>query len=329
VLVPARDESTTIGACLESVTGQGPSLLEVLVYDDRSADETAAIVETWGIRDPRVRLVRGGHLPPGWFGKPHACMQLAEQAGGEWLLFLDADARLQPAALERLIHEARRRQLTLLSPWPALQMVSLWEQLLMPVLNLVVFTLFPAPLSLVRGDASLGLAHGACILARRDTYRRLGGHALVRNEIFEDSRLAQRWRARGERALCLDGQAVVSVRMYRTPAEIWHGFQKNLYPAFARETSFWAFLLVHLLVFVAPLITLMAAPSTTAALAVAGGVLMRLLLAVRFRHPLWSAWLQPIATCVMVGIALLSRRRYAHGGVEWKGRRYTRRGVAA
>jgi chlorobactene glucosyltransferase len=329
VLIPARDESGTIAACLERVIGQGPSLLEVLVYDDRSADGTGAIVDTWRARDPRVRLVRGGDLPAGWFGKPHACMRLAEQARGEWLLFLDADARLQPRALDRLVQEARRRRLTLLSPWPALMMLSRWEQLLMPVLNLVVLSLYPAPLSLLRQDPSLGLAHGACILARRDTYFRLGGHAMVRTELFEDSRLAQRWRGQGERALCLDGQHLVSVRMYSTLLEIRRGFEKNLYPAFEREASFWSFLGLHVLVFVAPVLMLIAAPSVAAGLALGAGVLMRLLLALRFGHPIWSVWLQPMATCVMVGIALASRRRYRHGGVEWKGRRYTRDGAAA
>ena len=330
VLVPARDEAPTIGGCLDSVLAQGPPLCEVVVYDDRSADDTAAQVERKAERDTRVRLLKGGDLPPGWCGKPHACQRLADEANGEWLLFLDADARLYPEAISRLLEEASRRHVTLLSAWPGLALGSAWERLLMPVLNLVVFTLYPAPLSLRRGDPSLGLAHGACILVHRETYLRLGGHAMVQDQLFEDSRLAQAWRARGERSLCLDGQSVVSVRMYSAVGEIWRGFQKNFYPAFRRETSFWAFLSLHASTFVLPVVLVLMAPSPVTLAAAAAGILMRLVLAVRFRHPLWSAFFQPVAALVMIGIALTSRARYRAGaGVEWKGRRYSARGEVA
>lgn len=327
VLIPARDESPTILGCLESVVVQGAIVGEVLVYDDRSTDDTAARVEEFRRRDPRVRVVPGLELPPGWCGKPHACQRLAEQARGEWLLFLDADARLRRDAVSRLIAEAEQRRLTLLSAWPSLELVSLPERLLMPLLNLVVFTLFPAPLSLVRNDPALGLAHGACLLVRGDRYRELGGHGLVRAELFEDSRLAQAWRRSGERGLCLDGASVVDVRMYSSLGEIWRGFQKNFYPAFKHEVNFWGFLGLHAASFVVPVVLVAIAPTAVSAAAFASGVAVRLLLAARFGHPLWSTLLHPLATVVMIGIAVTSRSRYrARSGVEWKGRRYGRRG---
>src|SRR5689334_13592030 len=203
VLIPARDEEANIAACLDSVLRQTATVGEVLVYDDHSTDDTARIVREVAARDSRVRLIEASALPEGWCGKTFACAQLAANARGEWLLFIDADARLSDGAANALIEAATERQVTLLSAWPALVMESFWERALMPVLNYVVFTLFPAPLSLTRDDASLGLAHGACILAHRETYHRTGGHAMVRAEIFEDTQLAKRWRASGERGLCL------------------------------------------------------------------------------------------------------------------------------
>lgn len=330
VLIPARDEAATIAECLGSVRRQGDTVREVLVYDDRSADATAATVARAAGTDRRITLLRGGDLPAGWCGKPHACQRLAEAATGEWLLFLDADARLLPDAAARLVEDARSRSVTLLSAWPGLELVSAWERWLMPVLNLVVFSLYPAPLSLIRNDPSLGLAHGACILTHRETYLRLGGHRIVRDQLFEDSRLAQAWRARGERGLCLDGQSIVTVRMYATGRAIWRGFQKNFYPAFRHDASFWVFLALHGTVFILPFVLLMAQPSAVAAAAAGGGILMRILLAIRFRHPLWSAFVHPLATCALIGIGLTSRRRYrAASGVEWKGRRYGPKGEVA
>jgi glycosyltransferase involved in cell wall biosynthesis len=327
VLIPARDESTTILDCLASVLRQGDIVREVLIYDDRSSDDTAAKVERAAATYDRIKVLRGGHLPPGWCGKPHACQRLAEAASGEWLLFLDADARLRAGGADRLLEDARTRSLTLLSAWPALRLESGWERLLMPVLNLVVFSLYPAPLALVRRDPSLGLAHGACILVHRETYLKRGGHGMVRDQLFEDSRLAQAWRAAGEHGLCLDGQEIVTVRMYTTASGIWRGFQKNFYPAFRHDLGFWAFLALHSAAFVVPFVLLVAQPSGVAAAAAGGGLLIRVLLALRFRHPLWSAFLHPLATCVLVAIGLTSRWRYrAASGVEWKGRRYGPKG---
>lgn len=325
ILIPARNEEINIAACLDSALRQGESVSEILVCDDHSTDQTARIVRDYSSRDSRVRMVRGAELPPGWCGKNFACAQMAKQSRSEWLLFLDADARLSQSAVERMLEEARSRNVTMLSAWPRLDTEGFWEKALLPMLNFVVFTLYPAPLALVRDDESLGLAHGACVMVERAGYESIGGHAAVRDEIFEDQRLARLWRARGLSGLCLDGQTIVSVRMYRSLGEVWGGFQKNFFPAFRRETSFWLFLALHFLVFLAPFILLIpvAAGALPVLLASASVLLMRLLLAVRFRHPLWSVLLHPLAEAILIALGLSSWWRCKTGrGVAWKGRQY-------
>ena len=104
-----------------------------------------------------------------------------------------AVSRITDAARTALC-EAMQRKATLLSLWPGLDLVGAWEKLLMPMLHFIVFALYPAPLALTRRDPSLGIAHGACMLAHRETYLRVGGHEAVRDEIFEDTRLARTWR---------------------------------------------------------------------------------------------------------------------------------------
>ncbi|MGA9769754.1 MAG: glycosyltransferase [Blastocatellia bacterium] len=322
VLIPARNEEANILSCLETVASQGEAAREILVLDDHSTDATRQIVCARVALDPRVRLIDGEDLPEGWCGKNFACARLAEEATGEWLLFLDADARLADGAIAAMVEEASCRNLTMLSCWPRFTVESFWENVLMPMLNFVVFTLYPAPLAAWRNDSSLGLAHGACILVDRSTYFAVGGHTAVRGEVFEDTRLAHLWRATGHRQLCLDGQHVVSVRMYSSFAEIWSGFQKNFFPAFRRESSFWAFLLLHAAVFLLPLFLMLwtrAWPASVAAGCVFG---MRLLLAVRFRHSIRSAFLHVIAEAVLILLGLSSWWRCKSGrGVEWKGRR--------
>lgn len=327
VLVPARDEESNVAGCLDAALAQGASVLEVLVYDDHSRDRTAEIVEAYGRRDRRVRLVRPVELPEGWCGKTFACARLAAEAKGRWLLFLDADARLEVNAVPLVVGEALARGVTMLSCWPRLVTRGFWEGALMPLLNFVVFTLYPAPLALGREDPRLGLAHGSCVLARRDAYEAVGGHAAVRGELFEDVRLAQLWRARGQRGLCLDGRGVVAVRMYRSLAGIWAGFRKNFFPAFRTARAFWAFVALHVLVFLLPFalapLALGWAWAWTFAAAAVCVLAARAALALRFKHPWWSALLHPLGEAVLVALGLASWLGCKSGrGVEWKGRRY-------
>jgi len=326
VLIPARNEEANLAACLESVLRQDATVGEALVYDDHSTDATPRIITAYAARDARVRAVDPRPLPDGWCGKNFACARLAEEARGAWLLFLDADARLAEGAVARMVEEAGKREVTLLSAWPSLTLVSFWERALMPMLNFVVFSLFPAPLSLVRDDASLGLVHGACILVERAGYLAVGGHAAVRDEIFEDQRLAHLWRERGGRGLCLDGQGVVGVRMYGSLAGIWSGFQKNFFPAFRRESSFWGFLLLHATMFLAPFVMLIwirAWPMWPILLAAACALAVRAMLVIRFGHPWLSVLLHPLAEAILLAIGLSSWLRCKCGrGVDWKGRRY-------
>lgn len=327
VLIPARNEALTISECLRSVLQQGPVVREVLVYDDGSEDGTADIVRALSQSDQRVQLISGSPLPAGWCGKPHACMRLSERAQAPWMLFLDADARLKPNGALALVETARKRRLTFLSAWPEFELNDFAERLLMPMLNFFVFTLFPSPGSLISNNPRLGLAHGACILVERAAYRRLGGHSLVRQELFEDTALARRWRELGERGLGLDGSEIVRVRMYDGLGAIWQGFQKNFYPGFRSKAVFWIFLSLHFALYLLPFLALPFAGSGPGGGAVLGAALlvlgMRLLLAIRFGDPVWSFLLHPVAESFLLAVGIRSWWRWSHGGVDWKGRTYS------
>jgi glycosyltransferase involved in cell wall biosynthesis len=313
ILIPARNEEFRLPGCLESLLSQ--TACEILVYDDHSEDRTAGVIDGFALRDARIRRLEPAPLPEGWCGKNFACSQLAAHAAGDWMLFLDADVRVAPGAAARIAAEAERRSLTMLSCWPRFAMSGFWENTLMPMLNFLVFCLFPAPLAYFFGHPSLGLAHGACILTRRDVYRRLGGHSLVRREIFEDTRLAQLWRTHGERSLCLDGQDLVEVRMYSGFSEIWQGFQKNFAPAFRHRINFWLFLILHFSVFLLPFLL-------GNLFAIALVLSARALLAARFRgQKWWSVLLHPLGESVLIALALTSWWKCRSGqGALWKGR---------
>ena len=102
VLIPARDEEAAIRASVAAALSSRNVQIEVLVLDDRSEDSTAEVVQAMARLDDRVRLIRGPELPPGWCGKQHACWVLSQEARHPLLVFLDADVRLAPDALDRM-----------------------------------------------------------------------------------------------------------------------------------------------------------------------------------------------------------------------------------
>jgi hypothetical protein len=318
VLVPARDEAARIGACVASAVGQAD---EVLVLDDHSSDETAAIARAAG-----ARVLPGEPLPPGWTGKAFACHQLARAATGDWLAFVDADAVLAPGALEAAMATVEDAQL--LSFWPRQVVGTAGEALLLPLLGTILLAHLPLRLAAERPDPALAAANGQFLLFPRAGYHACGGHAGVRGDLVDDVALARAVKRAGGKVVVHDAGAFVAVRMYHGLGEAWAGFRKNLFPAFGGRPGPFLLGLALLvgwhglppLVVLAGLATGHVAWAWAAQWAIATA--LRLVLAARLGQPGWSALVHPVGVWVVVAIALASWRATVRGDLAWKGRRY-------
>jgi glycosyltransferase involved in cell wall biosynthesis len=220
VLIPARNEADNIADCLTSVLACSSSgrKVEVRVLDDSSADGTGAIAAA--ILGDRAAVLRGRELPEGWLGKSHACAQLAEAAEGDWLLFLDADVRLQPLALEAAFTAAEAQGGGMVTGFPR-QVTGTWlERLVVPLMVFTIICHLPVPL--VRGsrDPRFVAAHGGFILIHRDTYTRCGGHESIRGELVDDMALARAVKRAGEPVILADITGHASMRMYHNAREV-------------------------------------------------------------------------------------------------------------
>lgn len=93
VVIPAHNASETIGRVLDALLASRGASTEILVVDDASTDDTASLVE----RFP-VTLLRRDTC-----GGPSAARnQAVEQAGGETVVFIDADVEVAPDTLARI-----------------------------------------------------------------------------------------------------------------------------------------------------------------------------------------------------------------------------------
>ena len=102
VVFPAYNEQERIGASLELVrawldTHQPDH--EVLVVDDGSSDDTAAVVQAAAKAWPQLRLVQLGHNQ----GKGAATRRGVLEAAGAWILTSDADLSTPIAETARLL----------------------------------------------------------------------------------------------------------------------------------------------------------------------------------------------------------------------------------
>ena len=87
--------------------------IEVIVLDDQSRDRTAEIVSKIADETNHVRLISNDHLPTKWNGKQYACHRLAKAAVMKISLFLDADVKLHPQGIFRLLQYRDQNQVDL------------------------------------------------------------------------------------------------------------------------------------------------------------------------------------------------------------------------
>lgn len=99
VILPAFNAVETLPIAIETVRAQSFEDFELLVVDDGSTDATASLLETWAIRDPRVRVITHAQNR----GRSAARNTAIEAARGEWLAFIDADDLWAHERLERLV----------------------------------------------------------------------------------------------------------------------------------------------------------------------------------------------------------------------------------
>jgi chlorobactene glucosyltransferase len=230
IIVPARNEALNIGACVAKLLGSEYPEKEVIVVDDRSDDGTYEIVCAYVERGyGELKVVEGGPLPSGWFGKNWACWQGYLAARGDILLFTDADTRHNPQLIGHSVAALLDQKADLVSLLPLQVLTTFWERLLMPhILTMIGFRY--RDLSRINRSTKPRsvIGNGQFMMFPREAYEAIGGHAAVRGSVVEDLRLAQVTRELNRKLYLAHAEEVMETRMYRSLGEIIEGWSKNL-----------------------------------------------------------------------------------------------------
>ena len=110
IIIPAYNAEKYINECIASCVDQTYSDIEVIVIDDGSTDRTSAIAKDWADRDTRVSVCTFTENKGSWSARKSGI----EKAGGEYILFVDADDALAHNACEILYMEMTRRPVDIL-----------------------------------------------------------------------------------------------------------------------------------------------------------------------------------------------------------------------
>lgn len=305
VVIPARNEQGVVGAAVKSFPPDS-----VIVVDDHSIDGTAEEARAAG-----AGVLAAPPLATGASGKASACMAGARILESRWILFADADTRYQRGFLESAVQYAEASGWSLLSVHLTPQPRSIAEHMMGPYSA----ALFFSGVSLQRDP--IAMFNGQCILARRDAYEFLGGHAAVWKYLAEDVNLALLAQRHRVGFTAIRAGLMGRVRNYAGWKGPWRDLGRNTFRL--AQVSPWSNLTILMTAVCAGLWLPLAAWLWLTGHRVAPAVLVLVVLmqlAPWYRNP-FRLLLAPLAIYAALPVLLYSLMgALADRPIEWKGR---------
>ncbi|UII58625.1 glycosyltransferase family 2 protein (plasmid) [Cytobacillus spongiae] len=235
VLVPMRNEERNVRGLIGSLKKITYLPIEFIILDDGSTDRTSELLSEQINGDERFTVVNGKPLPKGWVGKVHACKELSEHAKGTYYLFLDADVRVSPSIIEKVLFQMNRYNAGLVTGFPQFPIPTLLSKLLVPFQHFLVYFHLPLAVANHTTKKAFTAAHGAFMFFKKEAYDECGGHEGVKSSLLEDVHIARRLKEKGRKVTIVNNTHDVTCHMYNSNKEVWSGFLKNIYIGLGRN----------------------------------------------------------------------------------------------
>jgi glycosyltransferase involved in cell wall biosynthesis len=300
---------------------------EVVAVNDRSADATAAILDSAARADPRLKVIRIDSLSPGWLGKPYALQQAYENSSGEWLVLTDADVHLASDVLRRSVGLAERNKWDHMALLADAKMYTFGEKAVMTFFAFA-FVLATRPWNVNKPDSPAYIGVGAFQLIRRSTYEKMGTHRRLAMEVIDDVKVGKLVKESGGRSGVAKAGPAVSVHWHSGVRNIIRGTEKNFFAAAGyRVWMVAAQISSMVLMFVFPWVALAFARDwglVFAGVAIAVPVMAQAGAAREFRVSVFYALTQPVGALIFCWMLLRSTViTLRNGGITWRGTFYS------
>ncbi len=228
IAIPARDEEHFIQRCVKSLIGQSYENIEILILDDNSTDNTAALVEKLQESDPRVKIIKGKPLKDGWRGKLYAMQQLFEESRGEYILFTDADTLHNPNSVEYGLGILINEGASMVSGYPRQEGEGLWAQTVVSTMLFNTVLYMPLRLQQKLQWTPFAMAIGQYLLLKRTVLEEMGGFTRISNVICDDVMLARACTRAGHKYVFADMKDALSCQMFPTFKTGFEGIERSI-----------------------------------------------------------------------------------------------------
>ena len=330
VVIPARNESANIAACLQSLLNQQHPNLHLIAVDDRSTDSTGTLMDALAAQHPdKLTVLHIAELPTGWLGKTHAMAFAARHAISlhhpDYLLFTDADILFRPDALRLALAHTVATQAEHFVLLPTALVRSTGEGMVLSYLQ--VMGLWAVRPWRVADPKALrdAVGVGAFNLLRTSAYQQIGGYEALRMEIVEDLAIGSRIKRARLRQRIATGPDLVSVHWASGVSGILNGLMKNLFAIFRYNPIVALLSCVWFTLFCIVPMAFLALPQTRtpAILTLAAIAFLYFLSSRQSKVSPWYAVLFPIsATLIVYSIVRSMITTLKNGGVTWRGTFY-------
>ncbi len=231
IIVPARNEEENIEPPLTQLLSLDYDNYEVIAVDDRSTDDTGAIMDRIGespAAHGRLKVIHVEELPSGWLGKTHAMWSASQQASGDWLLFTDADVFFKPDSLRRALAYAEAARADHVVVFPRIVMHHPGEKMMIAFFQtLFVFGHRPWKVADPKTKDHMGV--GAFNLIRRPVYDAIGTYQALRFEVLDDMKLGKVVKNAGYAQRVAFGEDLISVRWAKGALGVVDNLTKNFF----------------------------------------------------------------------------------------------------
>ena len=320
ILIPARNEQDNILTLLTSIYQQDYRDYEVIILDDDSSDQTYAVCAEFAAKHPNFRVIKGKELTGQWLGKNYACHQLARQAKGEFLLFLDADEEVFNGLINSAVHRMHFRNLALLSLFTNQKMITIGERLTVPLMHYILLNLLPLRLVYLSKNAAVAAASGQFMLFNAEVYRQYEWHKSAMDKIVEDVEIMKQVKSAGFNGESLLANGMIICRMYTGYGEAINGFGKNFLAAF--NYNIFSFLVFLLLLIAGPMMVIITLNLQLIAMMIGLIILTRIMISLESgQNAFINVILHPLQMFSLVLIAFSAIQKYLTKTTEWKGRK--------
>jgi len=231
IIVPACNEQEDIEQGLSGLLALDYGNYEVIAVNDRSTDHTGEIMDRVAASPAahgRLRVVHVTELPPGWLGKTHAMWSAGQQAGGDWLLFTDADVLFKPDVLRRALAYAESENADHVVVFPRIIMKRPGEKMMIAFFQ-TLFTFGHRPWRVADPETKDHMGVGAFNLVRRTAYEAVGTYKALRMEVLDDMKLGKVLKNARFRQRNVFGDDLISVRWAKGAMGVVDNLTKNFF----------------------------------------------------------------------------------------------------